>query len=55
MNANLGKIFEQFVLEQTPIPRRLPARLAFGMYWLLSVVLYAAYTSNLVSFFTVTK
>ncbi|XP_047482709.1 uncharacterized protein LOC125034786 [Penaeus chinensis] len=40
---------------QELVPERLPARMVFGAMWVASVVLYAAYTSNLVSYFTVTK
>ncbi|XP_069993487.1 uncharacterized protein [Penaeus vannamei] len=40
---------------QELVPERLPARMVFGALWVASVVLYAAYTSNLVSYFTVTK
>ncbi|XP_064115325.1 glutamate receptor ionotropic, kainate glr-3-like [Macrobrachium nipponense] len=36
-------------------PRSGPGRMVFGTSWIMSVVLFAAYTSNLVSFFTVTK
>ncbi|XP_066955642.1 uncharacterized protein [Macrobrachium rosenbergii] len=36
-------------------PKSGPGRIVFGTSWIMSVVLFAAYTSNLVSFFTVTK
>ncbi|XP_071548132.1 uncharacterized protein [Panulirus ornatus] len=40
---------------QEVVPETGPARLVFGTMWVAAVVLYAAYTSNLVSYFTVTK
>ncbi|XP_042234767.1 uncharacterized protein LOC121874606 [Homarus americanus] len=40
---------------QEVVPERYPARLVFGSMWVASVVLYASYTSNLVSYFTVNK
>ncbi|KAK4301138.1 hypothetical protein Pmani_026704 [Petrolisthes manimaculis] len=40
---------------QDVVPRTGVARFVFGVMWVSSVVLYAAYTSNLVSHFTVTK
>ncbi|KAA0202952.1 Ionotropic receptor 201, partial [Hyalella azteca] len=40
---------------QDPAPRTLATRQVFGMTWVLSLVLYASYTSNLVSYLTVTS
>ncbi|KAF2355932.1 Ionotropic glutamate receptor L-glutamate and glycine-binding domain [Trinorchestia longiramus] len=36
-------------------PKNMAARQVFGLMWVLSLVLYASYTSNLVSFLTVTN
>ncbi|XP_068228490.1 uncharacterized protein [Palaemon carinicauda] len=40
---------------QDTVPESGPGRIVFGTAWIMAVVLYAAYTSNLVSFFTVNK
>ncbi|XP_069955878.1 glutamate receptor ionotropic, delta-2-like isoform X2 [Cherax quadricarinatus] len=40
---------------QEMVPETGAARVVFGTMWITAVVLYAAYTSNLVSFFTVTR
>lgn len=40
---------------QDVVPSSGVARSVFGVVWVAAVILYAAYTSNLVSHFTVTK
>lgn len=43
------------VAGQEVVPGSGVARAVFGVFWVSSVILYAAYTSNLVSHFTVTR
>ncbi|CAL4058744.1 unnamed protein product, partial [Meganyctiphanes norvegica] len=40
---------------QENTPERGPARIVFGLMWAISVLMYAHYTSNLMSYFTITK
>ena len=42
-------------LGQDVVPLNRGSRLVFGSVWILSLVLYASYTSNLVSFLTITR